>query len=810
MTRAAAPPPRPAEGGAKAGRRRRSALLLVTLAALALLVYWRGIVIAPPSWWYPFPVALFAERYTAGPFAMSSNTREDNPVWALVPGFNRTLARLSYVATLGEPRAQIAWLLQEGEWPDAPQFSFFGVDPNRRESATSKALVAAGFEYDRVSRRELGAASADGRALQVGQARYAALLVTDLTVVAPELLERIATLARQGVPVIWCGGFPLRAAGWADHARRDERVRAQGAALEETVRRVAAPRDLATAFAAAGLRAPLTPEHGVAMRLRTHRRQRGAEQFVLLFNESARSVADRYVLDGRYESAELLDPESGAVTATELQRAADGDRLWLSVPARRTRILRLRTLDASAADAGPWQAGTWRSPPRELHPWVRWWWPGNAVDPEELRRELRSLHAAGFGGVELQTLTLGLSRAELRREAGRIYQVGTPAYFANVRAVFDEAARLGLGVDLTLGSGWPGGGPFLERHPEQQLIVSTVDVTGPGAIDLPLPAAVEPGYVARSNQVIPGTVGGFDTDATLAWLLAARIEAEGETPTLAAPQDIGAALQEGRIRWQVPPGRHRLFAIYRNATEHNAAGSAYPGAQQRSPVLDHLDRGGIEEYLAKLGAPWLEALAPHRPAALFVDSFELIAELPWSARFAARFREMHGYEIGPWLPFVFRRGGESKYTAAFAPPEAAYRASDDRAGRIREDYLATREALFREEFLQPLKDWSAARGVSLRLQAHGGYGDYLDAYGLADIPEAESLFAGGSFDFLKLASSAAHVAGRRRVSSESLIVMTLDPDALDIEDYHLLAGNAFAAGINRPVFHGYAYHYPRD
>ena len=37
------------------------------------------------------------------------------------------------------------------------------------------------------------------------------------------------------------------------------------------------------------------------------------------------------------------------------------------------------------------------------------------------------------------------------------------------------------------------------------------------------------------------------------------------------------------------------------------------------------------------------------------------------------------------------------------------------------------------------------------MQAHGGFGDYLDAYAVADIPESESLFAGGDYDFLKLA-----------------------------------------------------------
>ena len=111
------------------------------------------------------------------------------------------------------------------------------------------------------------------------------------------------------------------------------------------------------------------------------------------------------------------------------------------------------------------------------------------------------------------------------------------------------------------------------------------------------------------------------------------------------------------------------------------------------------------------------------------------------------------------------------------------------------------------EFLIPMKNWINDQGIELRLQAHGGYGNYLDAYAIADIPESEGLFAGGSFDFLKLASSAANIANRGIVSSESFIKIDFNYNKLKIEDYERLAGNAFAAGINQIVFHGYSYKY---
>lgn len=267
-------------------------------------------------------------------------------------------------------------------------------------------------------------------------------------------------------------------------------------------------------------------------------------------------------------------------------------------------------------------------------------------------------------------------------------------------------------------------------------------------------------------------------------------------------------MRNGELDWNVPAGRYRLFAFYRNATQHNLVASAFPGALQQSRVLDHLDPGGVQEYIDELGTPWLQALAPAKPDALFIDSFELIAELPWSARFRDHFRQQHGYDLTPYLPLVWRAHGESKYLNMVIESPPAFRADGDMATRIREDYESARASLFHQAFVQPLAAWMRSQGVALRLQAHGGYGEVLDDYRAADIPESEGLFGNGSFEFIKLAASAAHVGGRQRVSMESFITMSLDFNALTADDYYFLGGHAYAAGVNHTIYHGYAYHYP--
>ncbi|HSM47204.1 MAG TPA: glycosyl hydrolase, partial [Draconibacterium sp.] len=43
----------------------------------------------------------------------------------------------------------------------------------------------------------------------------------------------------------------------------------------------------------------------------------------------------------------------------------------------------------------------WPAPTQESKPWTRWWWMENAVDKENISRELKEMADAGIGGVEI-------------------------------------------------------------------------------------------------------------------------------------------------------------------------------------------------------------------------------------------------------------------------------------------------------------------------------------------------------------------------------------------------------------------------
>jgi len=44
------------------------------------------------------------------------------------------------------------------------------------------------------------------------------------------------------------------------------------------------------------------------------------------------------------------------------------------------------------------------NPPAEARPFVRWWWNGDCIEVDELKRELDIMKAAGIGGVEVNPI----------------------------------------------------------------------------------------------------------------------------------------------------------------------------------------------------------------------------------------------------------------------------------------------------------------------------------------------------------------------------------------------------------------------
>ncbi len=470
-------------------------------------------------------------------------------------------------------------------------------------------------------------------------------------------------------------------------------------------------------------------------------------------------------------------------------------------------------LDETDYESSILTLGQWQDPPAEARPYTRWWWPGGAVEESVIRREMQRFKQAGLGGVEIQGFAIGLSRGEALSNPD-IRTVGEPGFFALVAAAADEAASLDLGFDVTLGSGWPNGSPSTGEATERQLLMSHMDLIGPQLFSGKIPEAEPPGYIPLVDFAYD-TLGPFDENETLVKVVGAKVINSSRDPVeLDDLLDLSGYCHDGFLDWEVPVGTWRVFSLYENTTSHKVFGGAYPGEDVDALVVDHLNRSGAETIVNGYATRLTQSVSPDLIDAVFIDSFEPIGELPWTSDFLARFEAHKGYDLTPYLPLVFINGGEAKAADVqdnlFGRSDGPLYAAGDTGERVREDYEGVRAWLFAQEFIAPVLSWAHEKGLKLRLQAHGGLMDYLDAYELADIPETEGLFGAGSYDFLKLASSAGHTGGKRTISSESFVNLALFRSALSIIEMELLAGRALSAGINRIIHHGIPYPYERE
>src|SRR5204863_2768118 len=96
-------------------------------------------------------------------------------------------------------------------------------------------------------------------------------------------------------------------------------------------------------------------------------------------------------------------------------------------------------------------------PPDDARIMMRWWWFGPAVTKNELEREMRLMKEGGIGGFEVQAVYPLLPDDPSSGIKNLPYL--SDAFIDALRFTSTKARELGLRMDLTLGSGWPYGGP---------------------------------------------------------------------------------------------------------------------------------------------------------------------------------------------------------------------------------------------------------------------------------------------------------------------------------------------------------------
>ena len=481
--------------------------------------------------------------------------------------------------------------------------------------------------------------------------------------------------------------------------------------------------------------------------------------------------------------------------------------------------------------AGPLEDG-FHTPPLEARPRFRWWWPGDAVTDEELRREVKLMGDTGFAGAEIASFTPNFV-ALTPDEKLRVNQYAEPSFFAHVRTAGDAAKALGLSLDYTLGSSWPSGGGFA-IPPElafTELAMGRTEVKGgqAGPIKLTIPKRTR--RLGALNfldaRVKDPKVADWGKRLDARARTVAVVAVKGSAPTLqpAAPGAMGLTLtpwrdvvtagsldpsssvvltdklrEDGTLNWTPPPGDWQIFVFRQYASDLGVLGAAGQGPQL---ILDHMNPKAFAAHAARVGDPL--GKDPPGLRSTFVDSLELMQDIQWGPELLNEFKKRRGYDLTPYLPFVVQPGWMQAWNEHWSPPYFDTSASD-LAERVRTDYRRTVSDMMIEGFIQPFVAWNHAHGLKAKFQAHGGAFDTIRGYGIVDIPETEDLPGEGDPLFTRIARSAAHLYGRPLVSAESLAwkdrPFDVTPDEMRRRVDALMAG-----GVNSMILHGFNYRF---
>lgn len=232
---------------------------------------------------------------------------------------------------------------------------------------------------------------------------------------------------------------------------------------------------------------------------------------------------------------------------------------------------------------------------------------------------------------------------------------------------------------------------------------------------------------------------------------------------------------------------------------------AAPGGE--GYVIDHFDKEAVRHYLEGFDKAFDNSHTPV-PHTFFNDSYEVYGA-DWTPRFLEEFKTHRGYDLlNYWKEFVSQNTADSP--------------TSDRSSKLLSDYRETLGELLLENFTTQWTDWAHSHGAITRNQAHGSPANLIDVYAAVDIPECEGF---GLSDFaikglrtdsgftkkndsdlsmLKYASSAAHISGKKYVSSETFTWLTEHFRTSLSQckpDFDLM----MVAGVNHVFFHGSCY-----
>ena len=414
-------------------------------------------------------------------------------------------------------------------------------------------------------------------------------------------------------------------------------------------------------------------------------------------------------------------------------------------------------------------------------PWAFWWWMGNAVTKEGIKKNMEDYARAGIGGLHIIPV-YGVKGFEKSFVPYLSKQWGEMLNYT-----LEEARNFNLGIDMTLGTGWPFGGKDINNQQNaQRLFFQKIDIT-------------EGQHIIVKNYSATNIQSGAELQSVI---LYEENGMEGRDVTTCITKKGFLTLKNSK------KGQYLLLQ-YSVPTSQKVKRAA-PGGE--GLVLDYFSSEAVNSYLQT----FQNALGNYRYKspnfrAYYNDSYE-VSQANWTLSFPDQFKVRRGYDVKPFLRIF-----DKKDTLT----------DDER--RICTDYYETIADLVCESFTNPVTTWCNNHHMLFRDQAHGSPGNWLDLYAATDIPETEYFgskmfsipfyrmdadyekqrFGSPSTLMLKFASSAANVTGKKLVSSETSTWLA-NHFKVSLSQIKPEVDELFVSGINHIFYHGITYSPPNE
>jgi len=310
-----------------------------------------------------------------------------------------------------------------------------------------------------------------------------------------------------------------------------------------------------------------------------------------------------------------------------------------------------------------------QNPPNNAKPMVRWWWFGTAVEKPEILRELQQMKADGIGGCELAFVYPQVLDDPAKGLINETFV--SPEMLDNVHYAQAEARKLGLRVDVTLGSGWPYGGPATTLE-EAAGHLRTAEVPLPAnATSAPTPTLAE-GESIISISLVHGEPQHWNATSA-------------------------QTINPSQISNITPASEPRTALFFISSHSRQVVKRAAVGAE--GWVLDPFSHQAVATHLKSVGDPLVKAFGDTPPYAIFSDSLEAYGA-DWTPTLPAEFLKRRGYDLLPHLPELVAGG----------TPEAE---------KVRHDWGRTLTELVNENYLIQINDWAIAHHTKFRSQTYG-------------------------------------------------------------------------------------------